>query len=299
MLLILTLILLPFVNHYFGIPLSDYEWQVVRKLIYAALGFAILAFAVSSVTHNYSQVDKLWSLLPIGYVGYVCLQAHLNTRLILMLVIVTIWGIRLTYNFSRKGAYQWPPWKGEEDYRWKVLKSKPELNAPWKWALFNLFFISMYQNALILLFTLPAIIALQNKDHPVTVFDIIVILCMFLFIVYETVADEQQWKYQSTKWNKIKSGEPLPDEFKKGFIDTGLWSVSRHPNYFAEQMIWASFYLFSVSSGGPWLNWSFAGSLLLILLFQGSAQFSEEISAGKYPEYKEYQKRVSRFIPRI
>jgi len=32
-------------------------------------------------------------------------------------------------------------------------------------------------------------------------------------------------------------------------------------------------------------------------LFQGSADFSEEISAGKYPDYKTYQKTVSKFLP--
>jgi steroid 5-alpha reductase family enzyme len=37
--------------------------------------------------------------------------------------------------------------------------------------------------------------------------------------------------------------------------------------------------------------------LLLILLFRGSTAFSEEISAGKYPGYAEYQQRVSRFLP--
>jgi len=38
---------------------------------------------------------------------------------------------------------------------------------------------------------------------------------------------------------------------------------------------------------------------LLIILFKGSSDFSEEISAKKYPAYKEYQKRVSRFIPKF
>jgi len=80
-------------------------------------------------------------------------------------------------------------------------------------------------------------------------------------------------------------------------LDTGLWRFSRHPNYFAEQAIWVCFYLFSVSASGQWLNWSIAGSLLLILLFIGSSTFSEEISAGKYPAYADYQKHVPRFLP--
>jgi len=41
------------------------------------------------------------------------------------------------------------------------------------------------------------------------------------------------------------------------------------------------------------------GSLLLMLLFRGSADVSEGISASKYPEYKNYQKTVPIFIPRL
>jgi steroid 5-alpha reductase family enzyme len=64
-----------------------------------------------------------------------------------------------------------------------------------------------------------------------------------------------------------------------------------------EQGIWIIFYLFSVAATGSWLNWSMAGSLLLLILFKGSSDFSEEISATKYQEYKNYQRKVPRFIP--
>jgi steroid 5-alpha reductase family enzyme len=57
------------------------------------------------------------------------------------------------------------------------------------------------------------------------------------------------------------------------------------------------FYLFSVVATGEWINWSVAGCILLIILFKGSSDFSEDLSAKKYPEYKDYQKRVPRFIP--
>lgn len=95
----------------------------------------------------------------------------------------------------------------------------------------------------------------------------------------------------------IRNKEELDGDYKKGFLTKGLWSLSRHPNYFAEQAIWISLYLFSVSASGEIFNWSIVGCLLLVVLFQGSSAFSEEISASKYPEYKEYQKNVSRFFP--
>ena len=119
---------------------------------------------------------------------------------------------------------------------------------------------------------------------------------MLFFIIYETIADNQHWKFQSEKWKRINADENLEGDYKKGFLDKGLWAFSRHPNYFAEQAIWLSFYLFSIYTSSEWLNWSIAGSLLLVVLFQGSSNFSEEISTEKYPLYKEYQKRVPRFF---
>ena len=59
------------------------------------------------------------------------------TRLVMMAVLVTLWGIRLTYNFSRRGAYTWKFWTGEEDYRWEVLRQKPELKGQRQMVLFQ------------------------------------------------------------------------------------------------------------------------------------------------------------------
>ena len=120
---------------------------------------------------------------------------------------------------------------------------------------------------------------------------------MLFFILYEMIADMQQWKFQSIKWQKIRAGEILTGDYKKGFLDKGLWAYSRHPNYFAEQSIWICFYLFSVVASGEWINWSIAGCLLLVVLFRGSSELSESLTLSKYPEYKNYQQKVGRFIP--
>jgi steroid 5-alpha reductase family enzyme len=47
------------------------------------------------------------------------------------------------------------------------------------------------------------------------------------------------------------------------------------------------------------VNWTFAGAFSYLLLFQGSTWFSEKISAGKYPEYKDYQRLVGKFVPKV
>ncbi len=296
LLLIITLVVVPVFSYFFGTPLNEISIEALTSLSKICLVAIAYCFVVGEISGNNSQVDKLWSLLPIAYVWVVAHYGSYSPRLIVMALLVTLWGLRLTYNFSRHGAFTIRFWEGTEDYRWAVLRAKPEFQPKWKWTLFNLFFICGYQQILILLFTLPIILALQFNETPLGIWDIIISAAMIFFIIYEAIADNQHWKFQSEKWKKIHNKEKLEGDFKKGFLDKGLWGLSRHPNYFAEQAIWVSFYLFSVAASGQWMNWSIAGCLLLIVLFQGSSNFSEEISAGKYPLYKEYQKKVPRFF---
>lgn len=296
-LLIVTLLIVPVISYFFGTPLGEIEWLALKSVLYVTLGVAVYCFVAGELTDNKSQVDKLWSIIPIFYVWIIADYGNYSPRLMLMTILVAIWGIRLTYNFSRTGAFSIKFWEGEEDYRWQVLREKPEFRAKWKWTLFNLFFISGYQNILILLFTLPALVVLQFNDTPLGLLDYIAAALMLFFIIYETIADQQQWNFQTKKYELINANQKLTGDYKKGFLDKGLWALSRHPNYWAEQSIWVAFYLFSVSASGQWINWSVAGCLLLLVLFQGSSDFSEEISSGKYPEYATYQKKVSRFIP--
>lgn len=148
---------------------------------------------------------------------------------------------------------------------------------------------------LIFLFSLPILSAWQGNTE-MTITDLVVASIMFCLIIIQTIADEQQHKYQTKKYELIKKNKELLGNYKKGFIDTGLWKYSRHPNYTCEQLIWITFYFFSVSATGEFLNWSIVGCLLLVVLFYFSAKFSEGISSKKYPEYIEYQKNTPMFI---
>jgi steroid 5-alpha reductase family enzyme len=297
LILILTLAVVPVLTYLFGTPLDPLQRSALHDLLWTAGIAAALCFVLGEVTGNCSQVDKIWSILPVIYLWIVAWHGHFGPRLVLMAVLVTLWGARLTYNFALKGAYQWAFWGGEEDYRWKILRAKPEFQGRGRWTIFNLLFICGYQNALILLFTLPALLALPCADAPLGYLDFAAAGLMLLFLVFETVADRQQWLFQKEKWRRIHAGEPLGERYEKGFNDQGLWALSRHPNYFGEQGQWLAFYLFSVSCSGLWINWSITGSMLLLVLFRASSDFSEEISASKYPAYTDYQKRVPRFWP--
>lgn len=296
LILLATLIAIPIVAYRYDAPLAPEHWEALRFLFGAMAVVALTCFIAGELARNYSQVDKLWSIVPAFYVGYVAVQSDWNPRLALMFALVCAWAARLTFNFWRRGGYHWIPWKGEEDYRWSILRREPHLQGRLRWALFNLFFICGYQNTLILLFTLPAIVAWQGADAPLNALDYIAAGLMLSFLIVETIADQQQWNFQTEKYRQRKAGGPVAPPYDKGFCDTGLWARVRHPNYAAEQAIWLSFYLFSVAATGRWLNWSLTGAILLCLLFLGSSDFSEKISAGKYPGYKEYQRRVGRFF---
>ena len=298
-LLAVSLIACPLLYIFVGPMLDSAQLDTLKILGIITACSWLYCFAVGELTSNNSQMDKLWSLLPIAYVWVVAVRGGLTPRLIAMAVLVTLWGARLTFNFARKGAYRLKFWEGEEDYRWQVLRAKKEFQPHWKWLLFNCFFISLYQNVLVLMITFPALV-LMNVSTPFGWGDAVAAALMLGFIVYETVADEQQWSFQSAKWKMIREGkklEELPAPYNKGFNTQGLWGVSRHPNYFAEQAIWCCLYLFTVSGGVGIVNWSLIGALLLIVLFLGSSAFGEEISASKYPEYQKYCREVSRFFP--
>jgi steroid 5-alpha reductase family enzyme len=258
---------------------------------------AIVCFVVSELTRNYSQVDKLWSLMPVAY-SWITVAAFPSARIVIMASLVTIWGLRLSYNFYRKGGYNIIPWKGEEDYRWKVLRDNPALKGRLRFGLFNLFFISFYQNMLILLFSTPLLLAAINQGSQMNIIDLIAAILMLLFIVMESLADNQLFRFQSEKKGLQKGSPVYGKSLGKGFMSEGFWRHVRHPNFASEQAIWASFYFFGVAASGRWLNLTIAGPILLILLFIGSSAMTESISSGKYPEYKNYQKAVPKFFPR-
>lgn len=291
--LMTTLLIFPFLVFYFDDEPSVLQWKLIKTVGIAYLIAASLTFLLSTLTNNYSQVDKLWSIIPVYYAWQIYYLAP-DLRLFVIAIVITLWGVRLTYNFARRGGYSWKFWEGDEDYRWAILRAKPEFQAKWKWVLFNLFFISFYQMGLILLITFPMIKAAGGKH--LTFVDGILMAGVIILIIIEFIADQQQYNFQKEKYRRIKQNIPLED-YQIGFNTKGLWGLVRHPNYAAEQSIWIVIYLFSVSATDHWFNWSGVGAILLVLLFKGSSDFSEAISAEKYPEYKHYQQTTPRFVP--
>ena len=266
-------------------------WLIVMTVV------VLVCFIVSEITRNYSQVDKLWSLMPIVYCLLTFTAMNQSPRIWVMTFLVILWGFRLTYNFNRKGGYNLVFWRGEEDYRWNYLRQHTILRNQLKFSIFNFLFISFYQHLLILLFTTPILLAAKYWNEPLNWLDYVAGALMLLFIGIESIADNQQFRFQQMKRGKIKNTGQFGNSLKNGFLHEGIWKYARHPNFAAEQMIWVSFYLFSVAASGQWLNWTASGAVLLILLFIGSSTLTENISKSKYPAYADYQENVARFVP--
>lgn len=256
----------------------------------AACAFCWIA---SLITKDTSWVDRLWSIVPAVYVWIFAVSALATgedaARLLVMAALVSLWAARLTFNFARKGGYT-----GTEDYRWAILRARMR---PWQFQLFNLFFIVLYQNALLVLITLPALIAWRNPA-PLGAWDALFAALFLAFLAGEFAADQQQWRFHQAK--KAAGGTLEP-----GFATTGLFAWSRHPNFFFEQAQWWVFYALGATAAaasglGVWggaVNGTIVGALLLTVLFIGSTIFTESITAAKYPAYAEYQRTTSMLVP--
>jgi len=254
--------------------------------VFVAVAACAFAWIASLATGDTSWVDRMWSIVPVIYVWVFAAKANLdNVRLDVMAALITVWGARLTFNFARKGGYS-----GVEDYRWAVLRSSMRR---WQFQLFNLCFIVLYQNALLVLITLPAWTAYQHRSTPFGPIDLLLTLLFILFTIGETIADQQQWNFHQWKIAEVHAGRtPNPR-----FLQSGLFRFSRHPNYFFELAQWWVVFLLGAVAARSVLEWTVIGPFLLTLLFVGSTRFTEKISLSRYPEYELFQRSTSAVVP--
>ncbi|KAF2200108.1 DUF1295-domain-containing protein [Delitschia confertaspora ATCC 74209] len=267
-----------------------------------AVGISPIFLIVSEVNKNYSQVDRVWSILPVIYNCHYALWAHLSgvpaNKLNHVMAVSTIWGLRLTYNYWRKGGYS----VGSEDYRWEKLR---EYLRPWQMFTFNVAFISLAQSLLLWMITTPTyvlLLASKITGGGMGYFDNFFSRLMLLLVVVEFVADGQQWDFQQAKKEYNKTARPpvkySREQVDRGFITSGLWAWSRHPNFAAEQAVWVALYQWCCFETNTFMNWTFLGAVSYLVLFQASTWFTESISGKKYPDYKIYQKKVGKFLPK-
>jgi steroid 5-alpha reductase family enzyme len=121
--------------------------------------------------------------------------------------------------------------------------------------------------------------------------------------IMKSDADCDYSDYQAAK-KEYQETAKVPQNFDqedldRGFNTIGIWAYSRHPNFTAEQSVWVVLYAWSCWITQTYYNWTGIGAIAYLILFQASTWFTELLSARKYPEYKEYQRRVGKFLPRL
>ncbi|KAI8817367.1 uncharacterized protein EV422DRAFT_221877 [Fimicolochytrium jonesii] len=296
--------------------------EVGNPTLYAFGVLTTLCYVLGLLTGNCSWVDRGWSIFPVVYTYFL---AGADIRSQVVSTAILIWGLRLSYNFWRKGGYN----PKDEDYRWEYLRQI--IPAGFLWQAFHLVFISFYQNLLLLCIAVPMTqIKRSGTVAPEwTSLDTIVLGAFAACLIGEITADNQQLAFQTAKYARLdarkKAGKGSVEndpKFARGFITSGLFKYSRHPNFFCEISLWWCVYAFSVSANlaglaaqkgsnltletlvglvaeDPYrlVNWTIVGAVQLTLLFQGSTTFTEYITARKYPLYKLYQRSTSRLIP--
>jgi len=129
------------------------------------------------------------------------------------------------------------------------------------------------------------LIAIEN-DHPLTWLDSLGLLVTLCGIIYESIADYQLMQFK----NDIKNRGKL--------LQSGLWKLSRHPNYFGEILVWWGFFITTLVTG---IHFNLIAPLLmtfLILRFSGVTLLEANL-IKKFNGYDDYQKKVNTIIPRF
>ena len=236
-----------------------------------------LLWVWSIAIKNVSIVDIFWGFgFVIVNAFYVFNLENINPRNWLLFILVTLWGMRLTIYLAIRNIG-----KGE-DYRYQQFRKDYGENRYWWFSYFQVFLL---QGALILIVSLPFLgIHLSNSSGELFWMDLVALFVWFIGFTFEAGGDYQLYQFKQKKENKGK------------VLNTGFWKYTRHPNYFGDAAVWWSYALFSIAAGG---YWQIIGSVImtaLIIKISGVALLERSLK-DKKPEYQEYMKNTSAFIP--
>jgi steroid 5-alpha reductase family enzyme len=239
----------------------------------ADVAATVVIFGFSVRFRNSSFYDPYWSVAPLPILLYFAKDGF-PARLWLLLLLLSVWGARLTYNW-------WRRWRGleDEDWRYRDLNAK---TGRFYWAV-SFLGIHLFPTVMVFLGCMP-LWAIANTDTPLNLWD----ACAFCFtaaaIAIEAVADEQLHRHATGP----KRAEMLA---------SGLWALSRHPNYLGEIMLWWGVFFFALAAGLDQLWW-WSGPLAMTALFLGiSIPMVEKRCRARRPEYRAYAERTSMLIP--
>ncbi|MBM3360463.1 MAG: DUF1295 domain-containing protein [Betaproteobacteria bacterium] len=237
--------------------------------------FAFGGWLLSLKKNNVTHVDIMWSLFFVLNTLYFFTAFTPSLRATLILFLVLLWGLRLSVYLAIRN------WGKSEDARYLKIRQNNEPNFRFK----SLYIIFGLQSILAWVVGSILFIAIKN-DHPLTWLDYIGILVTLFGIIYESIADYQLIQFK----NDIKNRGKL--------LQSGLWKLSRHPNYFGEILVWWGFFITTLVTG---IHFNLIAPLLmtfLILRFSGVTLLEANLNK-KFNDYDDYQKKVNTIIPRF
>ena len=197
---------------------------------------------------------------------------QINNRAFLALILVNAWALRLALHIGLRHR--------GEDRRYAAMRQKFGPHW-WWWSFFQIFLLQV-----ILIWLLPAPLqAAILSGILLGPLDLIGAGLALTGLLFEAVADAQLARFQK---NPVHKGRVL---------DSGLWRLSRHPNYFGETLLWWGFFLIGFSASGNW--WLLLSPLVMTLLLLKISGISlmEDGVEDRRPAYAAYKRKVSAFVP--
>lgn len=218
-----------------------------------------LWYVVSVAKKRNDIADTAWGL---GFILVTLFNLIFNPRfkLLISLILISVWGIRLAIHIYQRNKNK------PEDSRYEAFKSSPY------------FKVFITQGFFMWLICWPIIISAGSFN----ILSILGILIWLFGFYFEATADSQLKKFISNPQNKGK------------IMQSGLWSYSRHPNYFGEVTLWWGIWLLNFNYN--WLSLIGPVTITYLILQVSGVPLLEKKYQGN-PEFEDYKKRVSVFIP--
>ncbi|MGB3354731.1 MAG: DUF1295 domain-containing protein [Mycobacterium sp.] len=239
----------------------------------------LVVFAFSRGFGNSSFYDAYWSVVPPLLLLYWWTQSSdvEPWRCWLLAVVVVAWAVRLTGNW----LYAFPGLH-HEDWRYPMFRERAgrfEFVA-------DLVAIHLIPTLQVFLGMLPVYVAVTTPGTGMAWLTVIAFVVGMAAVAVEFVADMQMHRFVRDR----RQGEAM---------DRGLWSWSRHPNYFGEFGFWFALALFGVAASPADAWWLFIGAAAMLAMFLGaSIPMMETRSLERRPDYQAVIDRVPRFVPR-
>jgi len=279
--LIAGIYLLAFLVVYLLFPELTFSETMVNVFIADVLA-TVVVFLFSIIFNNSSVYDPYWSVAPPFIVVYLMtlFPEGNSVRQWIILALVLFWSLRLTINWLRG-------WSGlkHQDWRYTSIAKK---TGKFYWPV-SFLGIHFMPTVFVFLGCLPLWFSLSSTES-INLYDVVATLFTFVAIMVEWMADEQLIKFR-----KSNSKEP--------FMQSGLWAISRHPNYLGEISFWVGMFLFLLSATK--LNdsagyWTVIGVISMVILFKFiSIPLMEKRNIAGKQGYQEYIKKVPALLPRF